>query len=26
LPEMDSDFYRINLSADNSQAIQTAEK
>lgn len=26
LPEMDSDFYRINLSGDNSQAIQKAEK
>jgi acetolactate decarboxylase len=26
LPEMGSDFYNINLSADNSQAIHTAEK
>jgi acetolactate decarboxylase len=26
LPEMASDFYKINLSADNSQAIQKAEK
>jgi acetolactate decarboxylase len=26
LPEMDSDFYTINLSGDASQAIQQAEK